>query len=171
VCWIVNGTRPTKPEDAVAIGLSDPLWELLQACWSGDRSRRPQMQYVEVQVGTAAARWETQTPSRRSVPLSRRHRDSLSNLSISPPSPSSTGGMRHSSASDPPRANIPEIRIDVVGPEENDPYPMQEFYPIPSPISPSQAGGQSNEALINRLDRVSPPTLRFGYDLNVGFSF
>lgn len=49
----------------------------------------------------------------------------------------------------------------MAGPEGNEPLPMQEFYPPPSPISPSQPGNLPNEAVINRLDRVSPQIVSF----------
>jgi hypothetical protein len=80
---------------------------------------------------------------------------------ICPRSPSwsssstSSTGTKNSNASEQPRLSIPDIKINVVGPEEDDPHPMQEFYPPPSPIAPSPAGGPSNEAMINRLDGVS----------------
>ena len=148
---IVNGTRPTKPQDAMVIGLSDPLWEFLQACWSGDRVQRPRMQDVEAQVGDAAARWETQMPSHGPVPFPSRPGNSQNAPAI-PPGSNSTG-TRRSSASDLPKLNTPAIRI--VGPDENHTHSMQEFYPPPSPISASPSGSPSDEALINRLDSVS----------------
>ena len=156
---IVNGTRPAKPENATAIGLSDPVWELLQACWNEDRSLRPQIQHVEVQVGNAATRWRAPMQPRSPVPLSPRPGDSEQNTLVFPASHSSTG-TRNSSASDLPRLNVPIIRVDVVGPEESSPHRMQEFYPPPSPISPNQSGSHSNETLINRLDGVSPRVVR-----------
>jgi hypothetical protein len=110
------------------------------------------MHYVGVQVGNAAARWKPPIPSRGLVPLLPRPGISPQNLLMIPPSPSSTR-TRNSSASD---LDTPVIRIDVVGPEGNDPYLMQEFYPPPSPISPSPSGSYSNEALIDRLDGVGP---------------
>lgn len=149
---IVNGTRPTKPEDATVIGLSDPLWELLQACWSGDRTQRPRIRDVEVQVGGAATRWEIPVLSRGSVPFPRHPGDSQ-DTSITPSRSSSTK-TRNSSASDLSRLHMPVIR--VVGADENNSNPMQEFYPPPSPISSSPPGSPSDEALINRLDSVSP---------------
>ena len=146
------------------IGLSDPLWDLIQNCWDGDRSQRPWMQDVEVRVGNAAAQWETPVPPRPIVPLSYRPRESSQSLAMVSPSSTET---RNSSASDLPRWNIPEIRIDVVGPEENDPHLMQEFYPTPSPISPNP-GTQSSETLINRLDGVSPRIIWYGLALTLG---
>ncbi|KAF9647924.1 kinase-like protein [Thelephora ganbajun] len=152
VCSIVNGTRPTKPKNATMIDLSDPMWELLQACWDGDRLQRPRMQHVEVQIGNAAVRWES---SMTAVPFPRRPGVSPSSLLMGSSNPSSTG-TRSSNASDPPRLDIPDIRVNVVGPEENNSDGMQEFYPTPSPISPRQPEGHTNETIINRLDGVGP---------------
>lgn len=165
VCSIVNGDRPAKPKDAATIGLSDSLWKLLQACWDADRSKRPRMQYVQDQISNAAAQWERQTPRRRSVPLSFRSGGSLPNPLAASSSSSSTG-TRNSSASDQSQTSIPIIRIDVVAPEEDGPSDlMQEFYPPPSPISPSQPGSSSNEAMINRLDGVSSQVDQFDRSL------
>ena len=166
---IVNGTRPTRPDNSMTVGLSDPLWDLLQSCWNGDRSRRPRMQDVEVQVRDAAVLWETPMPLRhRLVPFPQRPWDPLPNPVTVSPSPSSAGS-RNSSASDLPRSNTPDIRIDVIGPEEGNLHPMQEFYPPPSPISPGP-GGQSSEALINRLDGVSPRLVWSGSTLMQGLA-
>jgi len=147
VISIVDGTRPTKPEDAAAIGLSDPLWKLLQACWSGNRALRPRMQGVEDQVGDAAAGWGTQMPYRGPVPFPLRPEDSQNTSVIFPDS--SPTDTRNSSASDLPRLNTPVIR--VVGPDENNSHPIQEY---PSP-SPNPSGSSSDETLINHLDSVS----------------
>ena len=38
---MLNGSRPTKPQNAPAIGLSDSLWDFIQLCWDSDRTRRP----------------------------------------------------------------------------------------------------------------------------------
>lgn len=58
----------------------------------------------------------------------------------------------------------------MIEPEGDNPYHMQEFYPS-SPISPGPSGGTSGEALINRLDGVSPRAAWFDYCFNAGFSF
>lgn len=146
---IVNGARPPRPDNSTTIGLSDPLWDLLQDCWNGDRSQRPQMQEVEVQIGDVAA----QMSHHRLAPLSRRSWESPSNPGVAS-SNSNSIETRNSSVSDLLRPSVPEIRVDAVGPEESGPYRMQEFYPIPSPISP-HSGSQSSETLINRLDGAS----------------
>ena len=161
MCSIVNGDRPSKPRNATAIGLSDSLWGLLQACWDGDRSKRPRMQFVEDQINNAAAHWERHRPRRRSVPLPFRLGDLPSNHLVASSSSSSTG-TRNSNASDQSHLSVPVIKIDVVEPEGNGPHPMQEFYPPPSPISPSQSGSLTNEAMIDRLDGVSPQVVLLG---------
>ena len=33
---VVQGVRPTKPENAPAIGFSDSLWSFVQRCWDGE---------------------------------------------------------------------------------------------------------------------------------------
>ena len=57
------GVRPGKPPNAEAIGISDSLWELIQNCWDGDKTQRPQIQEVVVEIGEAAASWRTDMPA------------------------------------------------------------------------------------------------------------
>ena len=59
---IIEGVRPEKPENAEAIGLSDTLWELVQACWSEGRTQRPRVRVIVDVVRDAAARWNTLMP-------------------------------------------------------------------------------------------------------------
>ena len=59
---ISTGSRPPKPEDAETIGISEPLWKLIQKCWEGDKARRPQIQEVVDGVTSAAANWDVLTP-------------------------------------------------------------------------------------------------------------
>jgi len=59
---VSHGARPGKPANPMAIGISDPLWELIQKCWDDDRTRRPQIQEVVAGVGSAAANWHTEMP-------------------------------------------------------------------------------------------------------------
>lgn len=168
MCSIVNGIRPAKPKNSTMIGLSDTLWDLLQDCWNGDRLQRPQMQNVEVQVGNAAAQWETWVLSRRPVPFPRRPREPSPSSVMATYSCSSTE-TGNSSASDLPRLNAPEIRIVVDGPEDSNPHRMQEFYPPPSPISP-YPGTQLNGAFIDRLDGVSSRMIWFDLVLIPGLA-
>ena len=59
---VVSGVRPDKPADAENIGILDPLWELMEKCWRGDKTRRPRIQEVMEGVGDAAADWHTEMP-------------------------------------------------------------------------------------------------------------
>jgi len=54
---VVQGVRPSKPENPLAIGFSDRLWELAQNCWDGDNERRPNVARVVEELGRAAAHW------------------------------------------------------------------------------------------------------------------
>jgi len=110
------------------------------------------MQDVEVQVGDAAANLETPMASHGPVPFPS-HTGGSKDVPTTPPGSGSTE-TRKSSASDLPKLDTPAIRI--VEPDENNIHTMQEFYPPPSPNSPSPSGSSSDEALINRLDSVSP---------------
>ena len=60
--WVSTGFRPDKPENAEAIGISEPLWNLIQKCWDGDRSQRPQIQEVVEGVANVADKWRVLTP-------------------------------------------------------------------------------------------------------------
>jgi len=53
----VQGVRPTKPENASAIGLSDPLWSFVQRCWDQETELRPKVAEVVSQLERAAASW------------------------------------------------------------------------------------------------------------------
>jgi len=58
------GGRPTKPEDASAIGFSDSLWDFTERCWSGEIESRPKAWEVVTHLGEAAAEWgELMPPS------------------------------------------------------------------------------------------------------------
>ena len=53
----VQGVRPTRPENASAIGFSDPLWSFVQRCWDGEMELRPKAAEVVSQLERAAAGW------------------------------------------------------------------------------------------------------------------
>ena len=75
---VPNGTRPQKPYDALAAGLSDSLWGFLQLCWNGDRGRRPRAAEVVAEVGSAAASWDVHINRNRinvSLPVGRPRQD------------------------------------------------------------------------------------------------
>lgn len=59
---ILSGSRPEKPADAEAIGISDSLWRLIQKCWGDERTGRPQVQEVVTAVGDAAHNWHIDMP-------------------------------------------------------------------------------------------------------------
>ena len=46
VVEITRGTRPKKPEDAAAFGITDGLWKMLERCWSANKDARPTLEAV-----------------------------------------------------------------------------------------------------------------------------
>jgi len=38
---VISGERPSKPENAEEIGMTDVIWDLLGECWREDRTKRP----------------------------------------------------------------------------------------------------------------------------------
>ena len=59
---VATGVRPGKPVDAETIGISDSLWKLIQKCWDGEKTRRPQIQEVVAGIGDAADNWHADMP-------------------------------------------------------------------------------------------------------------
>ena len=57
-----EGKRPEKPENASAVGLSDPLWNFAQRCWDADEKLRPGVGEVVAHVGAAVANWDGLMP-------------------------------------------------------------------------------------------------------------
>jgi len=55
---VVQGVRPDKPENAVAIGFSGSLWRFVQHCWDSDRDLRPRVAEVVTRLGKAAKDWD-----------------------------------------------------------------------------------------------------------------
>ena len=43
---VLNGGRPTKPEDVEKVGLGDGTWELVEECWSQEPEKRPTVEKV-----------------------------------------------------------------------------------------------------------------------------
>jgi len=68
---VVHGRRPDKPENASAIGFSDPLWDFAQRCWDGRIEMRPKAGEVVAHLWEAAAGWDGPTPE----PTQRRKSD------------------------------------------------------------------------------------------------
>ena len=58
----VQGVRPTKPENASAIGLSGSLWSFVQNCWNGEMGLRPKVTEVVSQLERAVADWDGVMP-------------------------------------------------------------------------------------------------------------
>ena len=59
---MVNGLRPTKPENASSIGFSDSLWSFAQRCWDGDMKLRPKVTEVVTCLDQVAADWDGLMP-------------------------------------------------------------------------------------------------------------
>ncbi|KAF9781364.1 kinase-like domain-containing protein [Thelephora terrestris] len=55
VFQVMGGVKPPKPLNALEIGLSDELWELLDKCWQTKRQLRPQVNDVLSRVKSAAS--------------------------------------------------------------------------------------------------------------------
>jgi len=53
--------RPSKPENASAIGFSDSLWTFTERCWDA-RELRPDVKEVVIRLGEAAAEWDGLVP-------------------------------------------------------------------------------------------------------------
>lgn len=52
---VLGGERPSKPENALELGLSDEVWKLLEDCWQTDRTSRPSIKDVSDRVKIAAS--------------------------------------------------------------------------------------------------------------------
>jgi len=52
---ILGKERPSKPSNAVKLGLSERVWALLEDCWQTDRTRRPSVKDVSDRVKIAAS--------------------------------------------------------------------------------------------------------------------
>jgi len=59
---VIQGVRPSKPENASAIGFSDSLWRFVQRCWDGDAKLRPKAARVVKHLNKAAADWNGLMP-------------------------------------------------------------------------------------------------------------
>ena len=52
---VLGGGTPSKPTNALELGLSDKVWKLLEDCWQSDRKLRPSVIEVSSRVKTAAS--------------------------------------------------------------------------------------------------------------------
>ena len=55
VLLVVEGKRPTKPENAGDIGFGGGTWEFIQQCWDQDRGERPTVDQVSEHFKRVAA--------------------------------------------------------------------------------------------------------------------
>lgn len=74
---VLGGEQPSKPVNALELGLSAEVWKLLQSCWQSQRTLRPPIRDVSDRVKIAASVCGT-LPSVGSVP--QRHVDPDSNF-------------------------------------------------------------------------------------------
>lgn len=42
----IQGVRPDRPGGALELGLSDEIWETINACWDRDPGKRPTIELV-----------------------------------------------------------------------------------------------------------------------------
>ena len=52
---VSGGEKPTEPENALELGLSDKIWKLLEDCWRSDRTLRPSIKGVLGRIRMAAS--------------------------------------------------------------------------------------------------------------------
>lgn len=60
---VMDGLRPAKPNNALAIGFSDPLWAFVQRCWDANMKLRPRVAEVVAQLSKATADWDGVMPT------------------------------------------------------------------------------------------------------------
>ena len=59
---VLEGAKPSKPENALELGLSDKVWKLLEDCWETQRVLRPSVEGVLDRIGRAASACSTLRP-------------------------------------------------------------------------------------------------------------
>jgi len=59
----LDGRRPSKPTNALELGLSDKVWKLLEECWQAERTLRPPVKNALDRVKAAASACGTLPPS------------------------------------------------------------------------------------------------------------
>jgi len=59
---LIHGKRPDKPENALAIGFSDLLWDFTKRCWDGKAELRPKAREVVMHLKEPAAGWDRLMP-------------------------------------------------------------------------------------------------------------
>jgi len=43
---VIQGERPARPEEAIELGLTDDLWELIRSAWAQDAEHRPPVEKI-----------------------------------------------------------------------------------------------------------------------------
>ena len=78
---VLQGDRPAKPTNAIDLGISDGLWQLLVGCWNADDHKRPQIKEIVQYLSHEPARGRNYPPSGlshahssyESIPMSATH--------------------------------------------------------------------------------------------------
>jgi len=52
---VLGEEKPSKPLNAMELGLSERVWALLEDCWQTERTRRPSVRHVSDRVKAAAS--------------------------------------------------------------------------------------------------------------------
>ena len=52
---VLDGLRPTKPDNVEAIGFGSGTWELVEECWAKESTRRPKIEQVFAHLARVAA--------------------------------------------------------------------------------------------------------------------
>ena len=52
---VVAGVKPSKPTNALELGLSDKVWKLLEDCWQTQHTLRPSIKDVLGRIKAAAS--------------------------------------------------------------------------------------------------------------------
>lgn len=52
---VLRGEQPSKPTNALELGLSDRVWKLLEDCWQTDRTSRPSIKDASTHFRAAAS--------------------------------------------------------------------------------------------------------------------
>lgn len=69
---VIEGGRPAKPANAEAIGFGNGVWDLMEKCWSQDRTQRPGTWDVRLRLRVAASLSSDAPPGPRiEIPLTR----------------------------------------------------------------------------------------------------
>ena len=74
---VMEGDRPTMPENAEDIGFGSGTWELVQRCWNEDRNRRPTVDDISKHF-RHVARTSKVVPPGPAIPVSEMGRSTVS---------------------------------------------------------------------------------------------